>query len=215
MQPEVRRSARRGPRFPSQEGHIGTHEDEPTPELEETSGVRFDEGVDPGGLPHRRDGGDGLLDLGQHVGMLRMAQVSVGGGQVGRTDDDAVDTVDRGDGLELSHPLLGLDLHQDTNPLVSPLEVPGVPVPPRGSGQRRPDAPNPSWRIPGSGNDLTGGVRRIDHGNEETAHPDVEQLLDHHDQPPAAGQPGAPGRPQPPAAGTTMTGGRWASARCR
>ena len=147
--------------------------------------------------------------------VIGTAQVPERGGQVGGTDEDSVDSVDRAMDSMSSRSLLGLHLHEDGDPFIGVLQVGRVAVPTRRLGQCRTYAADSPGGYASPGRPLRALRGAVDHGNQEVADPDIQQLFDLH---PVrrrwAGPPRAPGMAPSPVAEATGTSRRWGSARC-
>ncbi|MCY1426731.1 hypothetical protein D9M71_425570 [compost metagenome] len=100
--------------------------------------------------------------------------------QVGRTDEHAVDAVNRGDGVEVFQALEAFHLDQQAHLLVGLGQVGGDVVPARRARQRGTDATDALGRIVHGAHQLLGLLGRLDHRHQQGLRADVEQLLDHH-----------------------------------
>src|SRR5690606_36197532 len=80
---------------------VGAHGDEQAAELDVALRQGLVAGEDAGGLAAGLDAADGVLDRGQHLRVLGVAEVAERGGEVARADEDAVDAFHAGDRLDV------------------------------------------------------------------------------------------------------------------
>jgi hypothetical protein len=105
--------------------------------------------------------------------------VTHGGSEIGRADEDTVNAIDRGDGIEIFIAVTGFRLGRLTQiSALALVEIVGDGVPARGAGECAADTANAGFGITSGGDDggrLCGG---FDHGHEQGLDADIEQLLD-------------------------------------
>jgi hypothetical protein len=108
----------------------------------------------PGAFPRRPNPTDRFVDRRSHVGMRVVAEVPQIGCQIARADEEAIDTLDRGNRVDAVQRLTRLDLDDDADFVVGALQIvfhPPVLVRPR----RRRHTPDAGRRIARRG-DLPG-----------------------------------------------------------
>src|SRR5208283_312804 len=76
-------------------------------------GERLVAGEDAGRLPAGPDPADGVVDCRKHLGMLRIADVAKGRGEIARADEYPVDPFDCSDRLEVLKTAPRLDLNEN------------------------------------------------------------------------------------------------------
>src|SRR5215208_2561116 len=106
-----------------EEADVGADGDEQRAEREPAPRRLLAVGEDAGGLAGLDDARNRIVDPRHHLGMGALAGIPKRGVEVGRTDEDAVDALDRGDLLEVAQPLAGFDLHHDADLVRRLLEV--------------------------------------------------------------------------------------------
>src|SRR5258708_24010979 len=110
---------------------------------------------------------------------LPIADMPHRGGEIGGTDEQPVDPIDRGDRLDLAERLLRLDLDENAELALDALGIilhPSIAVGARGSG----DTANTLGRIACRRNGAARLVSGLHKGKEQTAGAVVEQALDQH-----------------------------------
>src|SRR6185312_9236578 len=111
--------------LPREDRHIGVHGDEEEAAVEHAASLVLAHAEESRRLAGRLDALAGIEDRRLDLGVLRVAEMAHIGGEVRRADEDAVDTVDRGNGGDVGHRLARLALHQDTNLLGGFLGIAG------------------------------------------------------------------------------------------
>jgi hypothetical protein len=98
--------------------------------------------------------------------------------EVGRADQDAVDPLDGRDLLDVLDRCRRLDLHEERDRRRGIREVAIDAIPPRGASERAADTPDPVRGIPHGAHHGLSLLGRVDHGDEQVLHAEVEVLLD-------------------------------------
>ena len=87
--------------LPGEHARVAADGDEQAAELEPVARVGFDGREDAGDLARPHDPRDRVVDRGAHLGVPIVAEMTKIGGEIARTDEQAVDAVDRRDRFEV------------------------------------------------------------------------------------------------------------------
>ena len=155
------------------------------------------------------------LDRALHLGMQRVADMPHRRAEVGRSDEDAVHTVDRGDLGNSVDRTQCFSLHQQADLPVGLLQIGGSAAIAAGAAAGG-DAANAGRRIAAGRNRAARLFSILHKRNEQGLRADIEQALDQYRiVPRRAHDDLAPCRPRKPAAAPARPAARSAHARCR
>src|SRR5262245_52708944 len=106
-----------------QQADVASDADEETAALEPVPRVGFERRQDAGTFAGGADASDGVLDGGAHGGIAVIARVPERRGEIAGPDEQPVDAVDGGDGLDVRDRGRGFDLHDDADLVVGARRV--------------------------------------------------------------------------------------------